>query len=89
MTAIDDVMRRINTEGCIPTIQSMIERNLYPVGGGAIGVALSQVTELLEVEILIHFILITGSDPAGIIEQIGQLNQIQVLFSVIFGKSYP
>ena len=37
-------MRRINIEGCIPAIQSMMERNLYPVGGAAIGVALSQVT---------------------------------------------
>lgn len=39
---IDEVMRKINTEGCIPAIQSMIERNLYPVGGVAIGIALSQ-----------------------------------------------
>ena len=44
LDAIDEVMRRINIEGCIPAIQSMMERNLYPVGGAAIGVALSQVT---------------------------------------------
>lgn len=42
LDAIDEVMRRIYIEGCIPAIQSMIERNLYPVGGAAIGIALSQ-----------------------------------------------
>merc|ERR1719410_1015874 len=32
----------INTRGCIPTIQALIENNLYTVGGVAIGIALSQ-----------------------------------------------
>ena len=40
---IDDVMRKINIEGCIPAIQAFIERNLYTVGGIAIAIALSQV----------------------------------------------
>lgn len=39
---IDEVAKKINIEGCIPTIQGIIESNLYPVGGVAIGVALSQ-----------------------------------------------
>lgn len=39
---IDDVMRKINIEGCIPAIQAFIERNLYTVGGIAIAIALSQ-----------------------------------------------
>jgi len=37
-----DVLSRINTRGCIDTIQTLIENNLYTVGGVAIGVALSQ-----------------------------------------------
>jgi len=37
-----DVLEKINTEGCIPTIQALIENNLYTVGGVAIGIALSQ-----------------------------------------------
>lgn len=40
---IDDVMRKVNVEGCIPAIQAFIERNLYTVGGIAIAIALSQV----------------------------------------------
>jgi len=42
LTEIQEVEQRINRNGCIPTIQSIIERNLYPVGGIAIGIALSQ-----------------------------------------------
>jgi len=37
-----EVMKKINTRGCIPTIQGLIENNLYTVGGVAIGIALSQ-----------------------------------------------
>jgi len=37
-----DVLMKINIRGCIPTIQTMIENNLYTVGGVAIGIALSQ-----------------------------------------------
>ena len=37
------VSQRIFTKGCIPTIQTKIENNLYTVGGVAIGIALSQV----------------------------------------------
>ncbi len=37
-------MRKVNIEGCIPTIQAFIERNLYTVGGIAIAIALSQVS---------------------------------------------
>lgn len=37
-----EVIRRIFTRGCIPTIQTKIENNLYTVGGVAIGIALSQ-----------------------------------------------
>ena len=36
---------KINIRGCIPTIQTMIENNLYTVGGVAIGIALSQVNK--------------------------------------------
>jgi hypothetical protein len=43
---IEDVMRKINIEGCIPAIQAFIERNLYTVGGIAIAIALSQVPVL-------------------------------------------
>ena len=43
MKEVEDVVRKINTEGCIPAIQALIEGNLYPVGGIAIGIALSQV----------------------------------------------
>jgi len=39
---ISDVMSKINTRGCIETIQGLIENNLYTVGGVAIGIALSQ-----------------------------------------------
>jgi len=39
---IGDVMSKINTRGCIETIQGLIENNLYTVGGVAIGIALSQ-----------------------------------------------
>jgi tetraspanin-33 len=39
---IADVMSKINTRGCIETIQGLIENNLYTVGGIAIGIALSQ-----------------------------------------------
>ncbi|XP_023331843.1 tetraspanin-5-like [Eurytemora carolleeae] len=42
MKEVEDVVRKINTEGCIPAIQALIEGNLYPVGGIAIGIALSQ-----------------------------------------------
>ncbi len=31
-------------EGCVPTIQAFIERNLYTVGGIAIAISLSQVS---------------------------------------------
>jgi len=37
-----EVMESINIRGCIPTIQALIENNLYTVGGIAIGIALSQ-----------------------------------------------
>jgi len=37
-----DVLMKINIRGCIPTIQNLIENNLYTVGGVAIGIALSQ-----------------------------------------------
>merc|ERR1719195_1974506 len=37
-----EVLQKINTRGCIPTIQALIENNLYTVGGVAIGIALSQ-----------------------------------------------
>jgi len=37
-----EVLSRINIRGCIPTIQALIENNLYTVGGVAIGIALSQ-----------------------------------------------
>jgi len=37
-----DVLMKINIRGCIPTIQTLIENNLYTVGGVAIGIALSQ-----------------------------------------------
>eukprot|EP00092_Neocalanus_flemingeri_P024378 GFUD01026434.1.p1 GENE.GFUD01026434.1~~GFUD01026434.1.p1 ORF type:complete len:308 (-),score=55.20 GFUD01026434.1:709-1632(-) len=37
-----DVLMKINMRGCIPTIQTLIENNLYTVGGVAIGIALSQ-----------------------------------------------
>jgi len=37
-----DVMLKINMHGCIGTIQTLIENNLYTVGGVAIGIALSQ-----------------------------------------------
>jgi hypothetical protein len=43
---IEDVMRKINIEGCIPAIQAFIERNLYTVGGIAIAIALSQVLKI-------------------------------------------
>ena len=36
-------MRKIYIKGCIPTIQTLIENNLYTVGGVAIGIAMSQV----------------------------------------------
>lgn len=39
---ITEVMAKINTRGCIETIQGLIENNLYTVGGVAIGIALSQ-----------------------------------------------
>jgi len=38
----EEALIRVNTRGCIPTIQELIESNLYPVGGVAIGIALSQ-----------------------------------------------
>ena len=37
-----EVMRKIYIKGCIPTIQTLIENNLYTVGGVAIGIAMSQ-----------------------------------------------
>jgi hypothetical protein len=37
-----DVLQKINIRGCIPTIQTLIENNLYTVGGIAIAIALSQ-----------------------------------------------
>lgn len=37
-----DVLEKINIRGCIPTIQTLIENNLYTVGGIAIAIALSQ-----------------------------------------------
>lgn len=37
-----EVMTRINTRGCIETIEGLINNNLYTVGGVAIGIALSQ-----------------------------------------------
>jgi len=42
MHEVTEVARRINMEGCIPAINELIARNLYPVGGVAIGIALSQ-----------------------------------------------
>jgi len=36
------VIEKIHTRGCIPTIQSIINNNIYTVGGVAIGIALSQ-----------------------------------------------
>jgi tetraspanin-33 len=42
MKEVEDVVRKINTTGCIPAIQAIIQSNLYPVGGIAIGIALSQ-----------------------------------------------
>ena len=38
-----EAVLKINTQGCIPRIQTLIENNLYPVVGVAIGVAVSQV----------------------------------------------
>ena len=37
------VIEKIHTRGCIPTIQSIINNNIYTVGGVAIGIALSEV----------------------------------------------
>jgi len=37
-----EAVLKINTQGCIPRIQTLIENNLYPVVGVAIGVAVSQ-----------------------------------------------
>ena len=45
MKDIDEVVSKININGCIQTIQTLIEGNLYTVGGIAIGIALSQVGE--------------------------------------------
>ena len=39
-----EAVLKINTQGCIPRIQTLIENNLYPVVGVAIGVAVSQVS---------------------------------------------
>ena len=39
-----EVINLINITGCIPTIQTLIENNLYTVVGVAIGVAVSQVS---------------------------------------------
>ena len=39
----DVAFEKVNTRGCLPTIQNLIEANLYTVGGVAIGIALSQV----------------------------------------------
>ena len=41
-----EAVLKINTQGCIPRIQTLIENNLYPVVGVAIGVAVSQVSIL-------------------------------------------
>jgi len=38
----EEVAMKIYTKGCIPTITTMIQNNLYTVGGVAIGIALSQ-----------------------------------------------
>jgi len=38
----DVAFEKVNTRGCLPTIQNLIEANLYTVGGVAIGIALSQ-----------------------------------------------
>ena len=43
MREIEDVIQKINTQGCIPTITELIMGNLYYVGGIAIAIALSQV----------------------------------------------
>jgi len=40
-TAVE-ALEKINTKGCIPTIQTLIENNLYTVVGVAIGVAVCQ-----------------------------------------------
>ena len=40
------VLIKVNIKGCIPTIQTLIENNLYTVVGVAIGVAISQVADL-------------------------------------------
>jgi len=37
-----EAVERINTRGCIETIEGLITNNLYTVGGVAIGIALSQ-----------------------------------------------
>lgn len=37
-----EAFEKVNTVGCLSTIQGLIEGNLYPVGGVAIGIALSQ-----------------------------------------------
>ena len=39
----DVAFEKVNTRGCLPTIQNLSEANLYTVGGVAIGIALSQV----------------------------------------------
>ena len=46
---------KINIRGCIPTIQNLIENNLYTVGGVAIGIALSQVFDLEHFWIFMNF----------------------------------
>ena len=42
-----EAVERINTRGCIETIEGLITNNLYTVGGVAIGIALSQVQKHL------------------------------------------
>ena len=42
-----EAVERINTRGCIETIEGLITNNLYTVGGVAIGIALSQVQRKL------------------------------------------
>jgi len=37
-----EAVLKIHIQGCIPKIQTLIENNLYPVVGVAIGVAVSQ-----------------------------------------------